>query len=64
MNGAVPTDGVKQYMDNNNVVYEVWGGYSTDQYRDEYLDEFNTREEAETYVAEFAAQFGRYAYVL
>lgn len=45
-------------------VYEVHGRYSPAQHRDEYLDEFTTREDADEYVADFEKVRGRNAYVV
>ena len=43
--------------------YEVWGRYSPYQHRDEYLEEFDSREKAEKYVEDFEKTQGRSAYV-
>lgn len=43
--------------------YEVWGRYSPNQHRDEYLEEFDSREKAEKYVEDFEKTQGRSAYV-
>jgi hypothetical protein len=48
----------------SKTVYEVWGSYSPAQHRDECLDEFTTREEAEEYVEDFEKVSGRSAYML
>ena len=44
-------------------MYEVYGRYSSAQHRDEFLDEFTNRKDAEEYVADFEKVSGRHAYI-
>lgn len=44
--------------------YEVWGRYSPDQFRDEYLDEFDTEDKADQYKKDFESISGRSAYIV
>lgn len=42
--------------------YEVWGKYSREDFRDEFLGEFETQEEADDFVYDFEIVQGRVAY--
>lgn len=44
--------------------YEVWGRYSPDQFRDEWLDEFDSECEADQYKKDFESISGRSAYIV
>jgi plasmid maintenance system killer protein len=44
--------------------YEVWGSYSPYQFRDEWLEEFDTEGEADQYKKDFESVSGRSAYIV